>query len=47
MNGTITVSAAPGGSGGVTVGGIDVSALSQSGWLTIQAESAVNNTITL
>ena len=47
MNGTITVQTAPGGSGGVVVGGIDVSALSQSGWLTIQAESAVNNTITL
>jgi len=46
MNGTITVSNAP-SSGGVTVGGIDVSALSQSGWLTIQAENAVNNTITL
>ena len=47
MNGTITVSSAPGGTGGVTVGGIDVSALSQSGWLTIQAESSVNNTITV
>ena len=47
MNGTITVSSAPGGSGGVTVGGIDVSGLAQSGWLTIQAENAVNNTITV
>ena len=47
MYGTITVQAASGGSGGVTVGGIDVSALSQSGWLTIQAESAVNNSITV
>ncbi|BCU98520.1 MAG: hypothetical protein CM15mV22_1520 [Eurybiavirus sp.] len=35
------------GTGGVTVGGIDVSALSQSGWLTIAAESAVNNSITI
>ena len=47
MIGTITVSNAPGGSGGVIVGGINVSTLSQSGWLTIQAESAVNNSITL
>ena len=47
MVGTITVQSAPGGSGGVIVGGINVSTLSQSGWLTIQAESAVNNTITL
>ena len=47
MIGTITVNNAPGGSGGVTVGGINLSTLSQSGWLTIQAESAVNNSITL
>ena len=47
MVGTITVSNAPGPSGGVQVGGINVSELSQSGWLTIQAENAVNNTITL
>ena len=47
MVGTITVQSAPGGSGGIVVGGINVSTLSQSGWLTIQAESAVNNTITL
>ena len=47
MNGTITVSNAPGSGTGVTVGGINVSELSQSGWLTIQAENAVNNTITL
>jgi len=36
-----------GSTGSLTVGGIDVAALSQSGWLTIQAESAVNNTITI
>ncbi len=36
-----------GSTGSLTVGGIDVAALSQSGWLTIQAESAVNNTITV
>jgi len=47
MNGTITVSNAPGSGTGVTVGGINVSELSQSGWLTIQAENAVDNTITL
>ena len=47
MIGAITVNNAPGGSGGVTVGGINLSTLSQSGWLTIQAESAVNNSITL
>jgi len=47
MIGTITVSNAPSGSGGVIVGGINVSQLSQSGWLTIQAESAVDNSITL
>ena len=47
MIGTITVSNVPGGSGAVIVGGINVSTLSQSGWLTIQAENAVNNTITL
>ena len=47
MIGTITVSSAPGGSGGVTVGGINLSTLSQSGWLNIQAESAVNNSITI
>ena len=47
MIGTITVTNAPGGSGGVIVGGINVSTLSHSGWLTIQAESAVNNSITL
>ena len=47
MIGTITVSNAPGGSGAVIVGGINVSTLSQSGWQTIQAENAVNNTITL
>ena len=47
MIGTITVSNAPGGSGAVIVGGINLSTLSQSGWLNIQAESAVNNSITL
>ena len=47
MVGTITVSSDPGGSGAVVVGGINISTLSQSGWLTIQAENAVNNTITL
>ena len=36
-----------GSTGSMTVGGIDIAALSQSGWLTIQAESAVNNTITV
>ena len=36
-----------GSTGSLTVGGIDIAALSQSGWLTIQAESAVNNTITI
>ena len=36
-----------GSTASLTVGGIDVAALSQSGWLTIQAESAVNNTITV
>ena len=36
-----------GSTASMTVGGIDVAALSQSGWLTIQAESAVNNTITV
>ena len=36
-----------GSTGSLTVGGIDVAALSQSGWLTIQAESSVNNTITV
>jgi len=47
MLGTITVSNAPGGSGGVIVGGINMSTLSHSGWLNIQAESAVNNSITI
>ena len=47
MVGTITVSNAPGGSGAVIVGGINLSTLSQSGWLNIQAESAVNNSITI
>ena len=47
MIGTITVSSAPGGSGAVVVGGINLSTLSQSGWLNIAAESAVDNTITL
>ena len=36
-----------GSTASLTVGGIDIAALSQSGWLTIQAESAVNNTITV
>jgi len=36
-----------GSTGSMTVGGIDIAALSQSGWLTIQAENAVNNTITV
>ena len=36
-----------GSTASMTVGGIDIAALSQSGWLTIQAESAVNNTITV
>ena len=47
MIGTITVSSAPGGSGAVIVGGINLSTLSHSGWLNIQAESAVNNSITI
>jgi plastocyanin len=47
MIGTITVSSAPGGSGGIVVGGINLSTLSQSGWLNIAAESAVNNSITI
>ena len=47
MVGNIVVSSAPGGSGAVVVGGINVSTLSQSGWLTIQAESSVNNSITV
>ena len=47
MIGTITVSNTPGGSGGVIVGGINLSTLSHSGWLNIQAESAVNNSITI
>ena len=47
MIGTITVQSAPGGSGGVVVGGINLSTLSHSGWLNIAAESAVNNSITL
>jgi len=47
MKGTITVTSAPGGSGGVVVGGINLSTLSQSGWLNIAAESAVNNSITI
>ena len=47
MVGTITVQSAPGGSGGVIVGGINLSTLSQSGWLNIAAESAVNNSITI
>ena len=36
-----------GSTGSLTVGGIDLAALSQSGWLTIQSENAVNNTITI
>ena len=36
-----------GSTGALTVGGVDLAALSQSGWLNIQAESAVNNTITI
>ena len=36
-----------GSTASLTVGGMDIAALSQSGWLTIQAESAVNNTITV
>jgi plastocyanin len=47
MIGTITVSNATGGAGAVIVGGINVSTLAQSGWQTIQAENAVNNTITV
>jgi len=47
MKGTITVQSAPGGSGGVVVGGINVSTLSHSGWLNIASESAVNNSITV
>ena len=47
MIGTITVSNAPGGAGGIVVGGINLSTLSQSGWLNIAAESALNNSITL
>ena len=47
MKGTITVQSAPGGSGSVVVGGINLSTLSQSGWLNIASESAVNNSITI
>ena len=47
MIGVITVSAAPGGSGGVVVGGVNLSTLSHSGWLNIAAESAVNNSISI
>ena len=47
MIGTITVQSTTGGSGGVIVGGVNLSTLSHSGWLTIQAESAVNNSITI
>ena len=47
MIGQIVVQSAPGGSGGIIVGGINLSTLSQSGWLNIQAESAVNNSITI
>ena len=47
MIGSVVVSSAPGGSGAVIVGGINVSTLAQSGWLNIAAESAVNNSITL
>ncbi len=47
MIGTITVSNAPGGSGGIIVGGINMSTLSHSGWLNIAAESALNNSITV
>ena len=47
MIGQVVVQSAPGGSGGVIVGGINLSTLSQSGWLNIQAESAVNNSITI
>ena len=48
MIGSITVqSALQSGSGGVVVGGINLSTLSQSGWLNIAAESAVNNSITI
>ena len=47
MIGTITVQSAPGGSGGIVVGGINLSTLSQSGWLNIASESSLNNSITL
>jgi len=47
MIGSVVVSSAPGGSGAVIVGGINMSTLSQSGWLNIAAESAVDNSITL
>jgi len=47
MIGSIVVSSAPGGSGSVVVGGINLSTLSHSGWLNIQSESAVNNSITI
>ena len=47
MIGQVVVQSAPGGSGGVIVGGVNLSTLSQSGWLNIQAESAVNNSITI
>ena len=47
MKGTITVQSAPGGSGGIIVGGINLSTLSHSGWLNIAAESALNNSITI
>jgi len=46
MNGTITVQNDP-GAGGVSLGGTDISALSQGGWLNITAEDSINNTITV
>jgi len=36
-----------GSTGALTVGGLDIAALSQNGFMTIQAESAVNNTVTV
>ena len=46
MNGTITVQNDP-SAGGVVLGGTDISALSQGGWLNITAEDSINNTVTV
>ena len=46
MVGVITVQTDPSG-GGVVLGGTDISALSQGGWLNITAEDSINNTVTV